>query len=200
MAHAAIGFRVHSGWAVAVVVGEREGSPAVFDRRRIEIADAKILGSKQPYHAAEGLPMKQAAALIERCRKSTWSLARKALEEICRAQAVSCCGMLVAAGRPLPDLPAILASHALIHTAEGEFFRRALADAGQERKLPVRAVKEKELLEVCARELRLSLPELRQRLTEWGRALGPPWTQDEKYAALAAWLALSSDFAAAQTA
>lgn len=190
MAQAAIGFRVHSGWAAAVVVGEREGAPAVLDRRRIEIADAKFPGSKQPYHAAEGLPMKQAAALIDRCRKSTWSLAREGVEELCRAHDVGWCGMLTAAGHRLPDLAAILASHALIHTAEGEFFRRAIADASQERKLAVRPVKEKDLLETCARELGLAAAALRQRLTDWGRELGPPWTQDEKFATLAAWLVL----------
>jgi hypothetical protein len=190
MAQAAVGFRVHSGWAAAVVVGEREGSPAVLERRRIDIADAKIAGSKQPYHAAEGLPMKQAAGLIDRCRKATWSLARAGVEELCRAHDVGWCGMLMAAGQPLPDLAAILASHALIHAAEGEFFRRAIADASQDRRLAVRRVKEKELLETCARELGLAAPALRQRLTDWGRELGPPWTQDEKFAALAAWLAL----------
>ena len=192
MALAAIGFRVHSGWAAAVVVGEAGETPAVLDRRRIELADPKIPGSKQPYHAAESLPLKQAAALIERCQKSTWSLARRGVEEIGRAFQPIGCGVLHAAGRPLPELAAILASHALIHTAEGEFFRRAIGQACQERRLAVRAVKEKELLEICSRELGFSTPELRQRLTDWGRALGPPWTQDEKYAALAAWLALTS--------
>lgn len=192
MAQAAIGFRVHSGWAAAVVLSQAAGSPAVVDRRRIELADAKIAGSKQPYHAAEGLPMKQAAALIDRCRESTWSLARRGLEEIAATHSVSRCGILLSAARPLPDLAAILASHALIHTAEGEFFRRAIAEACRERGVPVRGVKEKELTDVCARELRLPLPDLRQRLTDWGRALGPPWTQDEKYAALAAWLAFTS--------
>jgi hypothetical protein len=192
MAQAAIGFRTHSGWAVAVVVGDAAGSPAVLDRRRFELADPKIPGSKQPYHAAAGLPMKQAAALIDRCQETTWSLARRGLEEIGRGYEIIGCGMLQAAGRPLPDLAAILASHALIHTAEGEFFRRAIAEAARERKLTMRGIKEKELLDVCSRELGFPAPELRQLLADWGRKLGPPWTQDEKYAALAAWLALTS--------
>lgn len=192
MAQAVIGFRVHSGWAAAVVLAGAAGAPAVVDRRRIELADAKFRGSKQPYHAAEALPIKQAAALIDRCQKSTWSLARRELEEAARGYELVGCGMLQAAGRPLPELAAILASHALIHTAEGEFFRRAIAEACRERGLAVRGVKEKELMDMCARELRLALPDLRQQLADWGRALGPPWTQDEKYAALAAWLAFTS--------
>ena len=94
----------------------------MVDRRHIELADGRIPGSKQPYHAAEGLPIREAKAMIERCRKSTWLLARRGLEEIGRDRDVRCCGMLLAGGRPLPDLPNILASHALIHTAEAEVF------------------------------------------------------------------------------
>ena len=189
---AAIGFRVHSGWAAAVTVAGAFHSPEIVDRRRVELADTNIPGSKQPYHAAAGLSLPKAKAILGRCQEATWSLARRALEEIGGAHPVTACGMLLAAGRPLPDLESILTSHALIHTAEGEFFRRAIAEASRQRKLPLRGVKEKELFEVCSRELNLPAAALQQRLAAWGRALGPPWTQDEKYASLAAWLALCS--------
>ena len=33
---------------------------------------------------------------------------------------------------------------------------------------------------------------LQRRVQEMGRAIGPPWTQDQKLAALAAWIALES--------
>ena len=98
--------------------------------------------------------------------------------------------MLLAAGRPLPELAAILASHALIHTAEGQFFRQAITDVSTGFGLPVRAVKERDLLDTCVSELKLSPDKLQQRLADWGRTVGPPWRQDEKYSALAAWLAL----------
>jgi hypothetical protein len=195
MTQAAVGFRVHSGWAAAVTVAvtaERPArSPAVVDRRRIELADAGLPGTKQPYHAAEHLPMPEAREWIERCRRSTVSLARRELAGICSRRPVAACGLLLAAGRPLPGLEAILRSHALIHTAEGEFFRQALRDAAEESKLALRALPERALFETCARELKLSPAGIEQQLAEWGRALGPPWRQDEKYAALAAWLALT---------
>lgn len=190
MTQAAIGFRVHSGWAAAVTVAAQAGSPQVLDRRVIELADAKIAGSKQPFHAAEGLPLLEAEALIGRCCKSTWALARQGLDEIGQGRAIGACGMLLASGRPLPELAAILASHALIHTAEGEFFRDAIAAASQERKLPIYRIKERELFDVCAAQLKLSSAEIEQQLSDWGKLLGPPWRQDEKYAALAGWLAL----------
>jgi len=191
MTQAAVGFRVHSGWAAAVTVAGSKSSPVVADRRRIELADGTP-GSRQPYHAAEELPLATAEAFIGRSRKSARLLARRGLDEIMRAHPIGACGMLLAAGRPLPALAGILASHALIHTAEGEFFRQVVTDVSGERGLNVRAVKERELLEVCTAELKLSPDMLQQRLADWGRALGPPWRLDEKYAALAAWLALAS--------
>jgi hypothetical protein len=191
MTRAAVGFRVHSGWAAAVTLSGTQRSPEIVDRRRVELCEASIRGSKQPYHAAEALPPRDAEALIGRCRASTASLARRGMEEIRRAHPIAACGVLMASGRPLPDLAGILASHALIHTAEGEFFRNAIAETARELKLPVRAVKERELLQVCGAELGLSPAALAERLAAWGRAVGPPWRQDEKFAALAAWLVLS---------
>jgi hypothetical protein len=42
--------------------------------------------------------------------------------------------------------------------------------------------------------------ELMRRLTELGRSFGAPWSQDEKFATLAAWLALDSkSFSALRT-
>jgi len=54
----------------------------------------------------------------------------------------------------------------------------------------VMGVKEKELFERGAALFRTPVSELEQRVQEMGKPLGPPWTQDQKYAALAAWMAL----------
>jgi hypothetical protein len=100
-------------------------------------------------------------------------------------------GLLLAGGRPLPGLRDVLASHALIHAAEGELFRDALRRASHRCGLRVAEVRERELEQRAARSLRRPVAELGRRLAEWGRALGPPWTLDEKRAALVAWLALA---------
>lgn len=196
-AHAALGCRVHSGWAVVVAVAGSHDSLEVIDRRRIEIADPKITGSKQPYHAAEPLEMKKAEQLINRCQESTRFLARQAIQSIVDAvrklgyEAVGC-GIVMASGRPTTTLAATLASHALIHTAEGEFFREAIADASRHCGIPVTGVKERELYDRGAAELSHAAEELRCRIDQIGRALGPPWRQDEKSATLAGWLSLAA--------
>jgi hypothetical protein len=198
MTKAAIGFRVHSGWSAQVVMAAGPRWPVVIDRRRIELADAAIPGSMQPYHAAEPMKLKDAEAHIQRSIDQARLLAQRALhaaiDEVRKSgHEVAGCGILLASGRPAPTLASILASHALIHTAEGELFRDALKYASERCKLPVTEVKERDLFERAAAALRIPCGELQRRVAEMGRAIGPPWRQDQKLAALVGWLALAGD-------
>jgi hypothetical protein len=194
-ASAAIGLRAHSGWAALVAVEGTRKEIEVLARRRIEIADPSIPGSRQPYHEAEGLAIEKAARLLERCERGAGRLARKALKETLRdlgkeGRAPRVCGLLLASGRALPELEAVLASHALIHAADGEHFRGALARASEDLHLTVFRVREKEIAEKASSALGIPVPRLRARVHALGKAVGPPWTQDQKLATLAAWLAL----------
>ncbi len=194
---AAFGLRPHSGWAVLVLVAAPAGRPEVIDRRRIEIADPEVHGSRQPYHAAEGLGPNAAAALLERCAAGSLRLASEALQaSLAAARTKGCrvvaCGLLLASGRPLPELEKILASHALIHAADGEHFRDALAEAARGLGLPVLRVREREVHERAGSSLRLPVAGLSAHLAALGPALGPPWTQDQKLAALVGWTSLAA--------
>ena len=193
----ALGFRAHSGWAAAVAVAAAPGGIGVIDRRRIDLADPNIPGSVQPYHAAEGMALKPAETYITRCISSTRDLARRAMKDLIdelhrRGYSIASCGILLASGKPLPGLASILASHALIHTAEGELYREAIIHTSDRLKIPVTAIKERELFEQGAHRLRMSADALQGRINDIGRAIGPPWRQDQKYAAIAAWLALNA--------
>src|SRR4030081_3375866 len=146
----ALGFRSHSGWAAVVAVSGSPGRPVVLERRRIETADSAIPCSKQPFQAAEGLGVEKAEALIQQCRESSTLLAMNAVSRMMaqlkqNGLAVVGAGILFASGRSLPNLAAILRSHALIHTAEGEFFREVLVRASEHCSLPVTKVKEREV-------------------------------------------------------
>src|SRR5262249_14952144 len=103
------------------------------------------------------------------------------------------CGLLLSAARPATDLAAVLASHALIHAAEGDLFRDALARAAEACRVPLTRVREKDLLAEAGRALHSSEDALRTRLNAMGKDIGPPWRQDEKLAALVAWLCLARD-------
>ena len=100
-------------------------------------------------------------------------------------------GLICGSGRLLPGLAATLQSHALIHTAEGEFFREVLARAIEHFSLPLTKVKEREIWDRSATVFHLGSGDLHQRINELGRSLGPPWRQDEKLASLVAWMALA---------
>src|SRR5438034_11826560 len=51
---AALGLRVKSGWAAAVLLTGTARSPRLCDVRRIELSDPQHPETRQPYHAAMG--------------------------------------------------------------------------------------------------------------------------------------------------
>jgi hypothetical protein len=195
MKQAAVGFRVHSGWAAVVAVCVEKGAPVVLARHRVYLVETFTYGFRQPYHTAEKMLLGQAREFIARMQAEARRLAYRAVRELAsRAQEqgakLTRCGLLLASGRALPELEKILASHALIHTADGELFREALLHASARCGLRDFTIKERELLERAGQTLRLKSTVLMDRVTELGRSFGAPWSQDEKFATIAAWLAL----------
>jgi hypothetical protein len=71
----------------------------------------------------------------------------------------------------------------MIHTAEGEFFRKAIREACGELHVAIHTVSEREIASVTPAEWQ-------RRISELGKQIGPPWAQDQKLAALAACLSL----------
>ena len=125
MQRASIGFRLHSGWAVAVTVAGSIASPSVVDRRRMQLVKDFTYKFRQPYHTAAQMPRKEAAEFIKKVETEARDLARSEIDALQRRLArvgygVVGCGLLLSSGRELPVLAQILASHALIHTADGE--------------------------------------------------------------------------------
>src|SRR5438067_1296792 len=126
---AVVGMRAHSGWAALVVVGGQPPDIEILDRRRIELCDPGIQGAKQPYHFVAEMRLDEAQMHLDRCAEASERLAIDGLRNLVRQYSISRAGILRASGRALPPLAGILASHALIHTAEGEFFRTSLRRA-----------------------------------------------------------------------
>jgi hypothetical protein len=194
-APAAFGLRVHSGWAALVAVAGSASAPFLVDRRRIGLVEPGRLETTQPYHAAAELDLREAAAFVqvyaERARCMAIECLRGAIGGLKQEgyRAVGC-GLLLSSGRPTGPLAQTLASHALIHTAEGYLFRNALAQAGECCGLPVTSVKERELFAAAEATLGIPASALGARLADMGRDAGPPWRQDQKYSALVGWLAL----------
>jgi hypothetical protein len=193
---AAIGFRVHSGWAAAVTVCGPANAPVVIDRRNVRLVKTYTYTFRQPYHTAESMAGPEGARFIRRVQSDAKRLAISSLHslqaDLAEAEFKIVRGtLLLASGRPLPELEQILASHALIHTADGELFRDSLRAACARCDFPLEGIREKELFETASKALGIEVAALNRRIAALGKALGPPWSQDEKFAALAAWLNLA---------
>ncbi|HVM75663.1 MAG TPA: hypothetical protein VMT75_08470 [Candidatus Saccharimonadales bacterium] len=196
MKAAAVGFRPHSGWTAMVAVSLERGEPVVLLRERVHLVKTFSYTYRQPYHTAAKAPLEEGRAFIAQVRREAQQLAGGALRRTKTKLAaadyqMTHCGLLLGSGRALPALEKILAAHPLIHTADGELFREALARACTRCSLQLLCTKEKELVSETAESLRVKETALLRRVTELGKPLGAPWSQDEKYATLVAWLALS---------
>jgi hypothetical protein len=196
MKPAAIGVRVHSGWGALVAVAGQNGAEEIIERRKVVIIDAKKQGVAQPYHYVEEMELPAAERHVSQCAIDSKHLAREALEHISsellkRGYSLAGAAILLSSARPLPGLDEILTSHALIHTAEGEFFRQAFRHAFENLEVPVIGIRERELDECAQKAFGKLAAQIRKNINGMGRILGPPWTQDEKTAALAAAIVLA---------
>jgi hypothetical protein len=197
MQPAAIGIRAHSGWGAVVVVSRNHAAPVLVDRKRIAVTDPSVRGANQPYHYAQGQKLSDAEQYLVDCSTISEKLAFEALEGIVedmrrREYVPMGCAILLASGRSLPPVAKILASHPLIHTAEGEFFRQAFRRAGERLKIQVTGIRERELDARAAAVFGARSTKLKREIAALGATVGPPWTTDQKLASLAALLVLES--------
>ena len=194
----ALGLKAHSGWAALVALGEDAGAPVLVERCRLQLVGPKDAEwAKQPYHAAHGLEPEDARELVARGVRAARQHALHELKACVERAAAAGHRPLAAAvivGKPMPDwsVEQILAVHFRMHQAEGVLFREALVHAVEAcgvRPLPVR---EDSLQQRACEVLSARPAQLTAALAAVGRAAGPPWSRDQKDAALAAWLALHS--------
>jgi hypothetical protein len=193
---AAIGVSVHSGWGAVVAMAGQRGAEAVLLRSRMVIIDSKMAGSVQPYHFAEQKEIQAAEKHLSRCATESGRLSLEALTRAAddlreRGFVLASAAILLSSAQPLPDLEEILASHALIHTAEGEFFRQAFRGAFEHLKIPVTGIRARNLNDCAVKTFGKAAPAIQKRIDGMGRSLGAPWTKDEKTAALAAAIVLA---------
>jgi hypothetical protein len=198
MQRAALGIRMHSGWGVLVAISGDANSMEIVDRRRIVTIDPGTPAAKQPYHHAASLGLPESEKYLADCAAVSERLALAAVADVVREldgrhYRIVGSAVLLASGRPLPSLSKILASHALIHTAEGEFFRDAARKACERSEIPVTAFRERDLDEQARMVFGNAANRMQGKISNLGRSIGPPWTKDHKAAALAASMILASE-------
>ena len=158
----------------------------------IDLSDARVPTSRQPYHAVRGARPGQAARLERYLRRLVERVTRQSLSALLkeyRRQGRSVRRVALVGGS-LIDPARIGNDHIRAHALEGQLFRTALEGAARAARLPCTTLVERSLYETASACLKRSPGTLKRAVTDLGAALHGPWRADEKVATLAAWLAL----------
>jgi hypothetical protein len=186
---AAVGFRVKSGWAAAVLLAGPIESPRVLDHRRIDLSDPAVPESRQPYHAGTGALEESQAKVAQRIKvveRATNKSVTQLLEEY-RNIGFALRGAALVVGS-LSEPEAISNPHIRAHGLEGRLFRTVLEQALGSHGLTCVVIVENSAYAKAAVALGRTEDELRRALADLGRSVSGPWRAEEKLAALAAWM------------
>ncbi len=189
MTRVALGFRVKSGFAIAVALRGPAASPSPVARRIVELSDPAVAESRQPYHhgffthETDERAIAKRVKVVERCaRRSIGAL-------LADASFAGCTGAGLVVGSVI-DPATVGNPHIRAHASEGKLFRTVLQSALQAHGIPCDVIVEKQLGARAAAGLRRRGADITRTVARFGRAIGGPWRADEKAASLAAWLAL----------
>ena len=188
----AIGLRAKTGRAIVVVLGGPPESPIVLLKGDITLIDPRMPGTAQPYHQVMDLPWEQSERAVRKYATSIERVARQALTELIqqmRATNRKVAGVSVI-GAPDRDLKRIGNPHIRAHAAEGVLFRRVLATGAEANGLKWHTFSDRNFDESAAVKLGAKYSRVKQRLGGLKVTVAPPWRNDEKQAAMAAWLVL----------
>ena len=174
---------------LAIVRGA-EPLPELVLRRRVSSCPDEL--PRQAYHAVaeQGRPR----SVVADVAAAAAVLCSEAIGAACDSANAPVVAAGIAVGRtPVPaDLDSILGAHTLLHAAEGELYRTALAEAAGAAGLRVVRFLNREVRSEAAAALGMPLADFERRLSEMGKSAGRPWTKDEKDATAAAMLALTT--------
>ena len=190
---AAVGLRVKSGWATAVLVVGSVDSPRAVSRSVVDLSDEGDPDSRQPYHAVLEMNEEEGAKLLKRLEKVVERVTNRSVTDLLKdyrntGSEVRAAGMVVGS---TVDPASIPNDHIRAHALEGQLFRTALENALRASGLQCSVIVEREAYLRAAGVLGKSSEDLKQTLSELGRQVGGPWRADEKMAALAGWMALA---------
>jgi hypothetical protein len=188
-----IGFRVKTGRATAVVMEGPASAPRVLSRKSLQLWDPAVPESHQPWHAEFELPAEESALIVPKALEAVERVALSALRELVgevQTGQGAILGISLVAGSAT-DPESIHNPHMRAHAREGQLFPNALAAAASTMGIPAVTMVEAEVFASAAAKLGKSPGAIKVAVTEMGRAVGKPWSAEEKCAAAAAWITLA---------
>ena len=186
-----LGFRVKSGFAIAVALRGPASAPTAIARAVVELSDPDVFGTRQPYHHGfstheeDERQIAKRVKIVERC--ASRSIA--ALLEDERFDGFACRGAGLVVGSVI-DPATVGNPHIRAHASEGRLFRSVLESALEAHGISCNVIVEKQLTKKAAAGLKRTDAEIRGVVAGFGKALGGSWRAEEKAASTAAWLAL----------
>ena len=189
----AIGLRVKTGRATAVVMTGPASAPRVLSRKSLQLWDPAVPESHQPWHAEFELPAEESALIVPKALEAVERVALSALRELVgevQTGQGAILGISLVAGSAT-DPESIHNPHMRAHAREGQLFPQALAAAARTMRIPAVMMVESEVFASAAAKLGKSPGAIKVAVTEMGRAVGKPWSAEEKCAAAAAWITLA---------
>jgi hypothetical protein len=182
---AAVGFRVKSGWATAVLFVGLRSAPRVADRRVAELSDPAVPEARQPFHARGAKAVARLVRAVERFTHR--SIATLVADYRAAGHRIRGVGIVVGS---TVDPATIGNDHIRAHAEEGRLFRTVIDAALRKCRLRARVTVEKQLYAEAAKALRIPASRLKARVGALGEEVEGSWRSEDKAAALAAWMVL----------
>jgi hypothetical protein len=188
---AALGFRVKSGWAAAVLVKDSAHLPRLCDVQRIDLSDPRLPETRQPYHAAMGR-LETDARKINRRVRVVRSIAQRSIATLLdgyRQQNFTIKRAALVVGSQI-DPHSVTNPHIRAHALEGQLFRSVLQESLHAHRILSDVLIERDAYARAAVQLKQSNENVRRVIQKFGRDTKAPWRAEQKLAAVAAWVAL----------
>ena len=191
---AAIGLKVKTGRAFAVILVGASKLPQLQQRRELTLTDPQVTETFQPPQEVMELPWSESEKKVRPFVRAIEKVAASALAELIhelRAQGFKTAGVGIC-GSADRDLSRIGNFHIRAHAAEGRLFRRVLEFAATSNNVVCRTFVEKTLLADAAAEIGCTIAQFNKYLKMIVQPAGPPWRTDQRLACAAAWVTLTS--------
>ncbi len=189
MSRVALGFRVKSGYAVAVALRGPATSPTIATRQVVELSDPAAPETRQPYHhemftyETDARAIAKRVDAVERC-------ARASVDALLADAALAGCRRATLVVGSVIDPQSVGNPHIRAHASEGRLFRSVLQTALEARGVACDLVVEKQLRAKASEKLNERPATIARQVARMGKDAGPPWRADEKAASTAAWMTL----------
>jgi len=188
----AVGFRVKSGYAIAVVLDGSRQTPRPVASRIVELSDPGVAETRQPYHDGfykteeDTREIARRVRIVKRCAKKSVAALVSEMEREALAERTWRAALVVGS---LIDPNTVGNPHIRAHAHEGQLFRSVLEEALAEHAVDCDVIVDKQLASQVAKELGRPASVARA-VASFGKTLGGRWRAEEKAAATAAWLTL----------